>query len=41
MSDDLCKCGHWMIDHSEIGCENCMCNDFTWPAAALRDTGGE
>jgi len=31
MSDDKCKCGHWMMDHSEIGCEDCMCDDFSWP----------
>ena len=31
MSDDVCKCGHEMIDHREFGCENCMCENFRWP----------
>jgi hypothetical protein len=31
MSDDKCACGHWMMDHSEVGCEVCMCDDFRWP----------
>lgn len=30
MSDDQCACGHWAMDHSELGCEDCMCEEFRW-----------
>jgi len=37
MSDDKCTCGHWMMDHSEVGCEDCMCERFRWPAYLGKD----
>lgn len=37
MSDDKCRCGHEMVWHGEIGCEDCLCERFQWPVS----DGGE
>ena len=30
MTEDFCKCGHSEFDHSELGCENCMCETVVY-----------
>jgi hypothetical protein len=41
VSDDRCKCGHWAMDHSEVGCEDCMCERFVWLGVSKSEHRGE